>query len=204
MKYNVIASGSKGNCVVIENIMIDAGIPYKDLEEYLPDIRYLFITHIHQDHLRISTIKRIKKMYPYIQIYGNWQVKEKLGDICTGVNLNSHITNKDFEVRFFRCIHDVETYGMVFDIEGLKVIYATDTSTLAHAPGDIKFDYLFLESNHDKRKLEMALYSKGIGYNAYGNGKRHLSTQDCKTFYYTRRKDKTSELIELHKSERFY
>ena len=69
-----------------------------------------------------------------------------------------------------------------------------------------KFDYFFIESNHDERKIEMireGSYSK-YGYDAYGGAKRHLSTQQCKAFFYMKRRNKQAELIELHKSSRFY
>ena len=42
LKYEIVKSGSRGNCVIIEDMMFDCGIPYRDLEEYLYKIKYLF------------------------------------------------------------------------------------------------------------------------------------------------------------------
>ena len=63
MKYTVFSSGSAGNCSVLKtnelNILIDAGINKKQIEECLnnvdltlSDIDYLLITHEHIDHIR--------------------------------------------------------------------------------------------------------------------------------------------------------
>jgi hypothetical protein len=41
-------------------------------------------------------------------------------------------------------------------------------------------------------------------YSPYLSGKRHLSTQQAKAFWYMHRRSADSELIELHKSARFY
>ena len=63
MKYTVFSSGSAGNCSLLKtnelNILIDAGISKKQIEECLSplnmslnDINYLLITHEHIDHIR--------------------------------------------------------------------------------------------------------------------------------------------------------
>ena len=63
MKYTVFSSGSADNCSLLKtnelNILIDAGISKKQIEECLSplnmslnDINYLLITHEHIDHIR--------------------------------------------------------------------------------------------------------------------------------------------------------
>ena len=171
MEYKIIQSGSKGNAVIINNnILIDCGVPYMKLKDYLKDIEYLFITHKHSDHLKKSTFKSIRNKWKHIKVYSNY---------------------------------DVVTTGYVFKIGDNDVIYATDTSTLENAP-DIKYDYFFIESNHDEKKIELIMNDKSYKYDAFQNAKRHLSTQSAKAFYYMRRKNSESKFIELHKSERFY
>lgn len=64
MKLVVFSSGSSGNCSLLRtdklNILIDAGISKKQIEECLiklnlslDDIDYLFITHEHVDHIKL-------------------------------------------------------------------------------------------------------------------------------------------------------
>ena len=61
MHYEIISTGSKGNSVIINDIMVDCGVAFKRLKEYLYDIKYLLLTHIHSDHIKPTTLKRIKK-----------------------------------------------------------------------------------------------------------------------------------------------
>jgi hypothetical protein len=48
MPYEIISTGSKGNCIVVNgNMMLDVGIPYKNIKNYLKDIKIIFISHRH-------------------------------------------------------------------------------------------------------------------------------------------------------------
>lgn len=202
MYYEVIATGSKGNCVLINDVMVDCGVPFGKIKEYLYDVKYLLLTHIHSDHVRPATLNSIKKMFPKILIIGNYEVHQ-LYEVHKIANGGFPIETDDYTFVPFECTHDVVTHGFTWEFEGLSIIYATDTVDMLNAPNK-KYDYLFLESNHDSKKLEMAISQHKGGYNPYLGGKRHLSTQDSKAFYYTHRRSKDSEYIQLHMSSRFY
>lgn len=206
LNYKVIASGSKGNCVIIENVMIDAGVPYKDIKEYLYDIDVLLYTHAHGDHFRETTFKRIRKEFPNIIIAANetlWEVANT--DFDEMVRDYKPIEAAGYTITPFPGIHDIEVHGFEWYVGDIHVIYMTDTNTMEFAPRDGKYDYLFLESNHDKHKLEKAKgKNKKYHYPAYRSGLRHLSTQQSKEFYLCNRRSRDSEWIELHKSSRFY
>lgn len=48
MDYEILATGSGGNCTIINHsIAIDMGIPYKKIEPYVKDLKLLLLTHIH-------------------------------------------------------------------------------------------------------------------------------------------------------------
>lgn len=202
MNYKIIASSSAGNCVVINDVMVDCGVAFNTIKEYLYKIKYLLITHIHTDHVNETTLMKIKKEFPRIKIIGNHEVHQ-MHRVDVISNNRYPITFKDYSFTPFECVHDVVTQGFVWEYEGKKIIYATDTSSLEFAIGE-KYDYLFLESNHDAKRLEQIRDERNGSYSPYLSAKRHLSTQDCRTFYYLNRRSKDSELIELHKSERFY
>lgn len=58
MKIYSLASGSKGNAVLINDILIDCGISFKQIKQRLSlinkdikDIKHLLITHEHDDHV---------------------------------------------------------------------------------------------------------------------------------------------------------
>lgn len=203
MNYRIIASGSKGNAVLINDVMVDCGIAFSKLKDYLYDVKVLLLTHIHSDHIKPSTLKRIKQEFPHINIVGNYEVAQVFG-VDHIINVGYPLELKDYVFEAFECSHDVLTYGYIWSFDNYEIIYATDTNSLDNAPKK-KYDFLFLESNYDEIKLEKARGKvKTYGYDPYASGLRHLSTKDCKTFYYLNRRDRASELIELHKSERFY
>jgi len=202
MNYEIIASGSKGNCVIVNDVMVDVGVPFNKIKDKLYDIKYLLLTHIHTDHIKPSTLKSVKQLFPRIKIIGNHEVYQKFGVnvIC---NAGFDVVTDDYTFLPFECEHDVLTYGYVWSFEAFEILYTTDTSSITNAPNK-KYDYLFLESNHDEKKLEKASGQIKGNYNPYLSGKRHLSTQDAKAFYYLNRRDKDSKWIELHCSSRFY
>jgi Cft2 family RNA processing exonuclease len=202
LNYEVIQSGSKGNCVVIHDVMVDCGVSFAKLKEHLYNIRYLLLTHIHSDHIRPATLQKIKVLFPKILIIGNYEVAQVYG-VHVISNAGYPVETEHYNFMPFECVHNVVTQGFTWTINGLSIIYATDTNTLKHAPLGM-YDYFFLESNHDEKKLLAARRNFKGGYDPYTSGKRHLSTKACKTFYYLNRRARESELIELHKSERFY
>lgn len=202
IKYEILSSGSKGNCVIINDVMVDCGIPFTRMKGKLYDIRYLLLTHIHSDHIKPSTLQRIKELFPKITVIGNYEIAQNYGvDLIS--NSNYSLETEHYTFLPFECVHNVVTQGFTWSVEDQNIIYATDTSSLKYAPKGL-YDYLFLESNHDDKKLREARKHSTKGYDPFISGKRHLSTKDCKTFYYLNRRSKESELIELHKSERFY
>ena len=57
--YRILTTGSKGNSVLLENILIDAGLTKKKLLQLidLEDIQYAFISHKHSDHCNLPLIR---------------------------------------------------------------------------------------------------------------------------------------------------
>ena len=203
LDYEIIGSGSAGNCVRVEDMLFDIGVPYKQIGEMLYDIRYIIITHRHSDHLHMQTAQQIQKRFPRISWIGNFDVGQRI-PLNHLVGDETVIALKGRTLRSFPCVHDVPTHGFVIESKKGKLIYATDTHSLEHAPKE-KYDYLFIESNHDEKKLEMVRdQASKYGYDAWKGGMRHLSTQKSKAFYYIHRSSPDAPWVELHKSERFY
>ncbi len=201
----MVATGSKGNFVRINDIAIDCGISFKRMKDELYKCRSLFITHAHSDHLKPETLAQIRKEFPRIRVYANADVAYRVPvDKIIGSN-PIEIPRSNVTVYPVEGVHDVQVTGFIFKWnDGTTAFYATDTARVEN-PTDEKFDYVFLESNYDERKLrELAKKYARHGYNPLDSSVRHLSTQKCKNFYYANRRSKESELIELHMSERFY
>lgn len=204
LDYTIIASSSRGNAVRVEDMLFDAGVPFASLREELYEVKYVLITHGHSDHLHLPTVNRIKKEFPRIRWIGNYDVVVKvLLDEVVGDD--TVLEFKDRKIQSFPCVHDVPTHGFVVEWGDKRLIYAVDTHSLEYAPKG-KYDYLFLESNHDEKKIEMIRNDsrKRFGYDAWEGAMRHLSTQKSKAFYYIHRSSPDAPWVELHKSERFY
>lgn len=209
LDYNVLATGSKGNAVRIGDVMIDCGISFKKMKDELYKVKTLLITHRHSDHINKSCLRSIRKNFPKITIVSNFEVAQLFPDeidiICNGgfpVNTPSGLITP------FELVHDVTTTGYSWIVNGKKVIYATDTSSMEHAPTDIKTDYFFLEANYDEHKLNYIIENVDVlgkyGYDPRAGAYRHFSVQQCKGFYYSNRSGNDAKLIELHQSSRFY
>ena len=141
MNFNVIASGSSGNCYCIENngyfIFVDAGATLtsirKGLENRKPDKEKgasLFITHEHTDH--------ISGVLPLISCY-NPKIYTSKGTAAVlaekGVNteiiytIDANITYEfaDFTVMPFKTMHDAcEPFGFKFGFGDNVLSIATD------------------------------------------------------------------------------
>ncbi|SEN20242.1 MBL fold metallo-hydrolase [Paenibacillus sp. OV219] len=204
MEYKIISTGSKGNCVIIENVMIDCGVPFKTIKEHLYGVSTLLLTHIHSDHIKEATLKNIVIMFPHIKIYGNYEVCQVYSEYPITC-INEGIPFEDDGITFtpFKAIHDVVTYGYVWVWDGERIIYVTDTADLRNAPVQT-YDHFFIESNHSEKKIETMKFDTRYGYNVYAGAKRHLSTEKAKLFYFMNRASAASTFVELHQSSRFY
>lgn len=204
LNYRVLSTGSKGNAVRIENIMIDCGIPFAKMKKDLYQCDALLITHCHTDHLKRSTYNRIRKEFPNIKTFANAEVAQL-------VPVDKVIGEKPFRIPKSNAVvlplygsHDVLVSYFYIKINGLLLMYATDTNAVQNPTGE-KVDFTFLEANYDEKKLKAIAHQyERKGYDPVMNAERHLSKQKCKAFYYLNRKDRNSPLIELHMSERFY
>lgn len=48
MTYEILSSGSKGNCIIIEQfLMLDCGLSYSRIKDKLKKIKLVFISHSH-------------------------------------------------------------------------------------------------------------------------------------------------------------
>ena len=204
LDYKIVGSGSSGNAVRIGPLMIDCGMPFNAMEEELYKCKALLITHTHSDHVKPQTLNKINSSFPRIKTYGNPSVAYKF-------NINEVISTEPFDldngkisITPFPAEHDVETTGFMIEMDGMDILYVTDTASVT-LPRNKKFDWLFIESNYDEVKLrEASKKYKSGSYDPADSMYRHLSTQQAKGVYYSHRKSKDSPFIELHKSRRFY
>lgn len=220
---NIISTGSKGNSLIIDNkIMIDAGLSYKHIGQYLETVDKILITHRHGDHINIPAIRKLHKLKPWkLQkaIHCNRDVADKIEQSHNTkfdfivpnsqiIDDDSHIiyeSNGDiYEIDTFKCIHDVENQGFVITKNyTTTLLFATDTSTIDFAPDNIKYDYIILEGNYDEDRLNdvMENGSNDEAFRAMRN-LRHLSIQQFNDFI-NKNSHSDTFVKQLHESEMF-
>lgn len=191
MKYDIVSTGSKGNAVVIQDIiLIDCGVSYKALREVLNGLKLVLLTHMHSDHFYPSTIKLLAKNRPTLRFACcSWMVPLLME--C-GVS-NSHIdvlnVGKKYDYGSFavspvQLYHDVPNCGYRIYMNGNKLFYATDTNTLEGISAK-DYDLYMVEANFTEADIRERIRSKQErGEYAYEVGviRSHLSKEKCDDF----------------------
>ena len=173
MKVTVLASGSKGNCTLVETetnkFLIDIGINYKTLNKRLHELKVkieeidaVFITHEHTDHIKGLEVL-IKRHDLYI-VLSRGTYEAILTNNKTSIMYEYfNIVKPDEEVFFnstsiipFSISHDAkEPFGYIITNKNKKLVYLTDTGYISQEiENKIKnADIYIVETNHNVELL---------------------------------------------------
>lgn len=204
MQYEIISTGSKGNCVILENsIAIDMGISYKALKPYMRELQIVLLTHTHQDHANRSTIKRLASERPCLRFgCGEWMVPLLVECGVQKKNIDVYEFDKPWSIEVgditfawiknFPLFHDVSNCGWKISVinyewnpyngaepEYLKALYATDTSKILTEAKD--FDLYLVEANYEDEEVQERIDQQIIAgkdyIHEYKAMRNHLSHQ---------------------------
>lgn len=167
MKYDIVSSGSHGNAVVIgDSILIDCGVSYKSLKLFVPKLKLVLLTHVHADHLKKSTIRRLAQERPSLR-WGccSWLANELLALGVSRFKIDVYEEGKLFwysgvKVECFRLKHSVPNCGYKLYIGDEKLLYATDTSEINTKALD--FDLYLIEANYEAQEIQKRIEQKTI------------------------------------------
>lgn len=191
LRYNIISTGSQGNAVVLNDIMlIDCGVSFKALGEVYKDIKIVLLTHSHIDHFNATTIKNLAENRPTLRFACcEWlvpmllkcNVSERNIDVLEIGKLYDY---KAFKVSPIKLYHNVPQCGYRVFFGGEKALYATDTSTMEgiSAKG---YDLYLIEANYTEEELQERIKSKlESGQYCYelNVANRHLSKEQADAF----------------------
>lgn len=193
MTYDILATGSTGNCVVLNGeIAVDMGIPMKRLREsgYIKSLRLVLLTHEHGDHFKPATVRALHRERPALR-WGccEWMVPNLLeagvDARLIDVYLCGGITNygQELVVMPEKVPHDVENccYKLFIGKEPELLFYCTDCGSVDHilAPN---YDLYMLEANHTRAEIEARIAEKqarGEFAYEYRAARNHLSQEQA-------------------------
>ncbi|HWL25152.1 MAG TPA: MBL fold metallo-hydrolase [Ureibacillus sp.] len=177
MRFSVLASGSSGNAIYVENddhaFLVDVGLSGKKMEQLFAKIDRdmkklsgILVTHEHSDHIKGLGVVARKYKVPVFANEKTWHAME------------DHIGNIPDEQKFLFNMETVQSYGSLsiesfavshdaadpmfyaFHENDRKLVVITDTGYVSdRMKGIIRgADSFVFESNHDIGMLQMGRY----------------------------------------------
>lgn len=194
MEYKIIRTGSAGNALLLDGrILIDCGVPYKDIQPYVDGIQIVALTHEHSDHFNRSTISRLAYEHPGIRFCAPLHLLKQLDEI--GINSkNIDVANtgmmlgyKGATIASFDVPHDVQNVGYLVSIGFEDAVYITDAGTVDFVPDQMvrDCDYYFIEANYNETEIQKRIIEKEMaGVFCYERRvlDTHLSEEQARRF----------------------
>lgn len=208
MKFKTIASGSKGNCYLLEtdkgNLLIEAGLPINQIKQGLnydfSKIQGCLISHEHMDHAK--AIKETANMG--IDVYSSKGTLKALK--CEGhrfipIAHGKAKTIGDFKVLPFNTEHDAtEPLGFLIKQGNQKLLFATDTFYLRYRFNDLT--HIAIECNYVRSVMEEGLRNGTINIQRVARTmKSHMSLENLIEFLKVNDLSKVKEIHLLHLSD---
>jgi len=202
--YEIIASGSTGNCeIYLNSIVVDMGIPFAQIKPYLYDLKIVLLSHFHGDHFNLATIKKLAFERPSLRFAcGEW-LADKLEGISNVdvLKLNQWYDYGDFKISIGQLYHDVPNCFFRIDNGFYKIFRATDTAHLEGITAP-NYDLYAIEHNYNEETINDSIArieANGGFAHQKGSANTHLSEQQANDFYF-KNKGEHSEVVRLHES----
>jgi phosphoribosyl 1,2-cyclic phosphodiesterase len=209
-------SGSNGNCYYVgdgeDAVLIDAGISCRETEKRMKrlgleigDVRALFITHEHSDHIR--GVEGISKKYNLpVYITQGTLKQSRLGISKSLVNVFAayeSIAVGGLSVIAFPKQHDaIDPHSFLVKSKGITIGVLTDIGDVCeHVIRNFKkCDAAFLEANYDEEMLDNGRYPIFLK-NRIKSEKGHLSNAQALELLLSHKKPALSHLFLAHLSK---
>ncbi len=206
IKLHCIASGSKGNAVIIFNndttILIDCGITrsrliegLNEINKTIDDINFALFTHDHSDHIKGEKFIENEKKYTVLGV-----LNLELDHILKFFKVYKF---GSFNITLLKTSHDAtNSCGFLINDNDESLVYITDSGYLPSKTLKIIKDktYYFIESNHDLNLLENSNRPKYL-IDRILSKRGHLSNEDSANYMSKLIGVHTKEIILAHLSE---
>lgn len=164
MTYNILQTGSDGNCTILNGcIAIDMGVTQKLIAPYARDLKLVLLTHEHGDHFKPATVTYLAKERPALRWGCCEWMAEKL--VTAGVKKTQidvyapyyHYTYPNVcAVSPVPIPHNVPNCGYRIEADGERALYVTDCGTLEGVSAQ-NYDLYLVEANHRQAEIEAAV-----------------------------------------------
>ncbi len=196
MKLVTFASGSSGNCALVEDgncrVLIDAGVSMRRIGAGLSrrgltfaDVDAVLITHEHSDH--VAGLPMIVK-YHGTPVYaprtvGNHLLRSVVGleDCVTLIRQDEPFFVKDLRITAFSTPHDTdESVGYLMEGAEGRLGFCTDTGSVTEemVSALCGCNAALIEANHDPDMLRLGRYPWPLKRRIL-SPRGHLSNPDC-------------------------
>lgn len=217
MKFCVLGSGSRGNCVFVESgstaILVDGGFSGKEIAGRLAQIGRdiscldaVFVTHEHHDHISgVGVISRRCRVPVFANpgtYRGAGKTLTKLFKSCE-FETGEKTVFADLQVRSFAISHDTaDPVGFVIDDGKVRLGICTDTGIGSRLISRRLSDChgLVLEFNHDPDMLKNGPYPQSLKQRVKSSH-GHLSNGDGAELLQSVIHDKLQHIVLAHLSE---
>jgi len=194
MDFEIISTGSSGNCVVLNKIIaVDIGVPFKALKDFYKELQLVLLTHEHKDHIKHSTVKRLAQESPSLRWgCGRWLVPHLVECGVPARQIDIYIPNEYMRYHESLAVvmkpipHNVPNAAWLIFGEGESFMYATDCSDLSHITAN-GFDLYLIEANYTEADiLERIRQKQEAGEHCYEWDvlQNHLSKEKAENWLY--------------------
>lgn len=200
----VLASGSKGNCYLMDNgetkLLLDAGIPFNQIQIgcdfRVSDISGCLVSHRHGDHAK--AIKDLLKRG--INVYGPKDLQNINPQISVLKPLIKYNIGS-FMIVPFELTHDVECYGyQINSIGKQKLVYITDTAYVRYTFSELT--HVMIEANYDTEIIRKNTLNMDINGNLASRIiQSHMNIKTVEEFLDANDLSKLQQVYLLHLSD---
>lgn len=208
MKLITIASGSKGNCYLLEtkegSLLIEAGIPInrikKALEFDFTNILGCLVTHEHKDHsYAVDDVANLG-----IDVYasrGTFKALDIKSHRFVKLRHRESVRVGEFNILAFNTEHDaLEPLGFLIEYKDQRLLFATDTFYLRYKFNNLT--HIAIECNYIKEVMEERLEKGLIQISRVSRTlKSHMSLESLIEFLKANDMTKVEEIHLLHLSD---
>lgn len=215
LSVTALNSGSNGNCYYVGNqseaVLVDVGISCREVETRMKklglapkNIRAIFLSHEHADHIRGVPVLANKYRIP---VFSTPAMRRRCGFriapelVCNFTN-ETPVTIGGLTITPFSKVHDaVDPYS--FTVSGNGVVIGVFTDLGVTCSSLVRYfrqcHAAFLESNYDAAMLDSGRYPYYLKQRIRG-GQGHLSNDEALTLYKTHRPPFMTHLVLSHLS----